>query len=382
MISPRSLAFVTSILATFLAYAYIISPDFVQQAFFTSVAYLNISSTSIFKSSAHTSQPSQAAPMAPQSISRSVTKKVYAAETPEGSGVTVRRSIGSMSLRNLSPFLMQVGSLSVSPSTVQVNFSLNDSYSLTPGSGFPDHPHRGQATVTYMIEGSSQHEDSAGHKGKLGPGDVQWMIAGKGIVHAEMPLFLPDEPNPMGMQLWIDLPKEHKMTAPTYQELSRNEIPTAFPEGSDGPVQVKVISGKSFGVESPVKHLGGCWYMDFQFKAGDVTVFQDLPAGWTAFLYILKGSLKVNGSESHEQFHTLVLSSESSENGVSITSTSPDSRAVLIAGEPLDQTVFQYGPFVMTTREEVQQTLMDYSTGKNGFENAHIWKSKIGASLM
>ncbi|CAE7096409.1 unnamed protein product [Rhizoctonia solani] len=324
------LAFVTSILATFLAYAYIVSPELIQQAFFTSVAYLNTTGTNIFKLSVHTPQPSQPVPMASQSISRSVTKKVL------------------------------------------------DHFHLAPGSGFPDHPHRGQATVTYMIEGSSQHEDSAGHKGKLGPGDVQWMIAGRGIIHAEMPLFLPDEPNPMGMQLWIDLPKEHKMTA----KLSRNEIPTAFPEGPEGPVQVKVISGKSFGVESPVKHLGGCWYMDFQFKASDTTVFQDLPAGWTAFLYILKGSLKVNESESHEQFHTLVLSSEQSENGVAITSTSPDARAVLIAGEPLDQTVVQYGPFVMTTREEVQQTLMDYSTGKNGFESAHTWKSKIGASLM
>ncbi|CAE6449955.1 unnamed protein product [Rhizoctonia solani] len=386
-ISPRSLAFVTSILATLLAYAYTISPEVVQQAFLTSVAYLNTTGTSIFKSSIHTPQSSQTIPMASQSVSRTVTKKVYAAETPEGAGAVVRRSIGSMTLRNLSPL---------------------DHFHLTPGSGFPDHPHRGQATVTYMIEGSSQHEDSAGHKGRLGPGDVQWMIAGRGIVHAEMPLFLPDEPNPMGMQLWIDLPKEHKMTAPTYQELSRNEIPTAFPEGPDGPVQVKVISGKSFGVESPVKHLegpdgpvqvkvisgksfgvespvkhlGGCWYMDFQFKASETTVFQDLPAGWTAFLYILKGSLKVNGSESYEQFHTLVLSSEKSEDGVAITSTSPDARAVLIAGEPLDQPVFQYGPFVMTTREEVQQTLMDYSTGKNGFENAHIWKSKIGTSLM
>ncbi|KAG8746670.1 hypothetical protein FRC10_003974 [Ceratobasidium sp. 414] len=304
--------------------------------------------------------------MATQSISRSVVKKVYAAETPEGAGAIVRRSIGSMSLRNLSPFLI-----------------------LTPGSGFPDHPHRGQATVTYMIEGinlntagSSQHEDSAGHKGVIGPGDVQWMIAGKGIVHAEMPVFGPDDPNPMGMQLWIDLPKEHKMTSPTYQELNRSQIPSAFPEGPDGPIEIKVISGKSFDAESPVKHLGGCWYMDFQFKANDVTVFQDLPSGWTAFLYILKGSLKVNNSELHDQFHTLVLSSEASENGVTITSTSPDARAVLIAGQPLDQTVFQYGPFVMTTREEVQQTLRDYSTGQNGFENAHTWKSKIGRGLM
>ncbi|KAG8719212.1 hypothetical protein FRC08_003366 [Ceratobasidium sp. 394] len=360
--ASRSLAFVSSILVVFLAYAYIISPELVHQAVYSSIAYLNPNTSPTVHQLQESSPKSET--MATQSISRSVIKKVYAAETPEGAGAIVRRSIGSMSLRNLSPFLML------------------DHFHLTPGSGFPDHPHRGQATVTYMIEGSSQHEDSAGHKGVIGPGDVQWMIAGKGIVHAEMPLFGPDDPNPMGMQLWIDLPKEHKMTSPTYQELNRSQIPSAFPEGPDGPIEIKVISGKSFGAESPVKHLGGCWYMDFQFKASDVTVFQDLPSGWTAFLYILKGSLKVNNSESHDHFHTLVLSSEDSENGVTITSTSPNARAVLIAGQPLDQTVFQYGPFVMTTREEVQQTLRDYSTGQNGFENAHIWKSKIGQGLM
>ncbi|KAG9124729.1 hypothetical protein FRC07_010464 [Ceratobasidium sp. 392] len=284
--ASRSLVFVSSILAVFLAYAYIISPSLVSQALSSSIAYLKPSITPTVRQ-LHESTP-RSQTMAAQSISRNVVKKVYAAETPEGAGAIVRRSIGSMSLRNLSPFLML------------------DHFHLTPGSGFPDHPHRGQATVTYMIEGSSQHEDSAGHKGTIGPGDVQWMIAGKGIVHAEMPLFGPDDPNPMGMQLWIDLPKEHKMTAPTYQELNRSQIPSAFPEGPDGPIEIKVISGKSFGAESPVKHLGGCWYMDFQFKASDVTVFQDLPSGWTAFLYILKGSLKVNNSESHEHFHTLV----------------------------------------------------------------------------
>ncbi|QRW00330.1 dicarboxylic amino acid permease [Ceratobasidium sp. AG-Ba] len=359
--TTRSLAFVSSVLVVIFAYAYIISPELLYKAF-SSVAHLNFTATSPTRLFYET--PNKSQKMSAQSISRNVVKKVYAAETPEGAGAVVRRSIGSMSLRNLSPFLI--------PGT----------RSLTPGSGFPDHPHRGQATVTYMIEGSSQHEDSAGHKGTLGPGDVQWMIAGKGIVHAEMPLFGPDDPNPMGMQLWIDLPKEHKMTTPTYQELNRSQIPSAFPESPDGPIEIKIISGKSFGVESPVKHLGGCWYMDFQFKASDATVFQELPSGWTAFLYILKGSLKVNNSESHDHFHTLVLSSGPSENGVTITSTSPDARAVLIAGEPLDQTVVQYGPFVMTTREEIQQTLRDYSTGQNGFENAHLWKSKIGSGMM
>ncbi|KAF8598553.1 RmlC-like cupin [Ceratobasidium sp. AG-I] len=205
--------------------------------------------------------------MATQSLSRTVAKKVYAVETPEGAGAVVRRSIGSMNLRNLSLFLML------------------DHSRVTPGSGFPDHPHRGQATVSYMIE-----VDDCGQSNRT----------------LRMPLFGPDDSYCEGVQLWVDLPKEHKMTEPSDQELKRSQIPSAFPEGPDGPIEVKVISGKSFGVESPVKHLGGCWYMDFQFKASNVTVFQDLPAGWTAFLYILNDSLKVDNSQSHNHFHILV----------------------------------------------------------------------------
>ncbi|KAH8106708.1 RmlC-like cupin domain-containing protein [Cristinia sonorae] len=299
--------------------------------------------------------------MAAAAVSRNVVKKILSVETPEGAGALVRRSIGTMKLKNLTPFL------------------LLDHFHVSKGAGFPDHPHRGQATVTYMLEGSSQHEDSAGHKGLIETGGVQWMSAGKGIIHAEMPVHGDNVPEPRGLQLWIDLPKESKMMEPNYQELSPSEIPVAYPEGPDGPTRIKVISGKSYGVESPVRPVGGCWYFHVLFDKKGSSIFQEIAPGWTAFIYTLKGSILVgNETVPHESYHTLVLSSDPAETGVKITAAEDDSNFVLIAGEPLDQTVFQYGPFVMTNREEIQKTLIDYQMGQNGFENAHTWKSVIG----
>ncbi|KAF5392202.1 hypothetical protein D9757_001411 [Collybiopsis confluens] len=316
--------------------------------------------------------------MSAASVSRNIVKKVLAVETPEGAGALVRRSIGSMTLRNLSPFLML------------------DHFTISKGAGFPDHPHRGQATVTYMLEGTSRHEDSAGHKGTIETGGVQWMCAGKGIIHAEMPVHEEGYPDPKGMQLWIDLPKQYKMVDPSYQELAPSEIPLAYPNGEDGPVKIKVVSGKSHGVESPVRPLGGCWYLHFSFNKKD-TVFQEIrtcrhdlylvvndltqaeASGWTTFIYIWKGAVTVGDDTlPAEAFHTLVLSSNEGETGVKLTSADDSTEFILVAGEPLNQTVFQYGPFVMTTREEIQKTLLDYQMGKNGFEKAHTWESEIG----
>jgi len=204
------------------------------------------------------------------------------------------------------------------------------------------------------------------------------MVAGKGIIHAEMPVHAPGLPEPRGLQLWVDLPKQYKMIDPAYYELGPKEIPSAYPEGEAGPVKIKIISGKSYGVESPVKAVGGCWYFHVIFNAKGA-IFQEIPKGWTSFLYILKGSLKV-GSDTVQQnhFYTLVLSANDNEDGVAIEATDDTTEFILVAGAPLDQTVVQYGPFVMTTREEIQKTLVDYQTGKNGFEKAHTWKSVIG----
>ncbi|THH07440.1 hypothetical protein EW145_g3383 [Phellinidium pouzarii] len=298
--------------------------------------------------------------MASTSVSRSVINKVLSIEQSEGAGARVRRSIGSTTLRNLTPFLML------------------DHFHVSEGAGFPDHPHRGQATVTYMLEGASNHEDSEGHKGTIVAGGVQWMCAGKGIIHAEMPVHAPGQPEPQGLQLWVDLPKQYKMVDPSYQELGPEGIPSAFPRGPDGGIEIKVISGKSFDIESPVRPLGGCWFFHIIMKKGG-TFFQELPAGWTTFFYNLKGTVKVGSDDSpYGPFHTVVLSANKNESGVQLTATEDNTEFVLISGEPLDQTVFQYGPFVMTSREEVQQTLMDYQYGKNGFEKAHSWKSEIG----
>ncbi|KAG8905817.1 hypothetical protein FRB99_008182 [Tulasnella sp. 403] len=292
-------------------------------------------------------------------VSRKVVTSVEAVETAEGQGATVRRSLGRGGINRLDPFIML------------------DQFYLKPGAGFPDHPHRGQATVTYMLEGFMQHEDSVGHKGTIGPGDLQWMIAGRGIMHAEMPLFGPGLANPVGLQLWIDLPRQHKMTKPSYQELTKDKIPTAFPEGPDGPSEVVVISGKSHGVESPVRHLGGCWCLDIKLKKKGAKVFQDIPAGWNAFFYTLQGKMLIK-EKKFEAYHTLLLSASEGETGVEVTAEEDDTRLVLFAGEPLNQPVVQIGPFVMNSREGIQQTILDYQMGKNGFENSRTWKSAIG----
>ncbi|CAK5263345.1 unnamed protein product [Mycena citricolor] len=294
------------------------------------------------------------------SVTRRVTKKVLAVEQLEGEGALVRRSIGTDQLRNLTPFLML------------------DHFHVKPGAGFPDHPHRGQSTVTYMLEGTSDHEDSAGHRGTIETGGVQWMVAGRGIIHAEMPVHAPGQPDPRGLQLWVNLPKQYKMVEPMYQELDAAGIPTAYPAGEDAGLRVKVISGISAGVESPVRSLGGCWYFHFIWNKEGVSTFQDLPKGWTAFIYVLKGTLLVgNDSIAHEAFHTLVLSADDVESGVLLKSGTNDTELMLAAAESIDEPIVQYGPFVMNTREEIMDTLRDYQLGRNGFEKAHSWKSEI-----
>ncbi|KAF6765161.1 pirin domain-containing protein [Ephemerocybe angulata] len=295
-------------------------------------------------------------------ISRNVVKKVFAVEQAEGQGARVRRSIGSGALRNLTPFLM-----------------LDHFRDVGSGAGFPDHPHRGQATVTYMIQGSMNHEDSLGNKGSLLAGGVQWMCAGKGIIHAEMPVVGAGVPLPVGFQLWVDLPKQYKMVEPSYQDLSPEGVPVAYPEGPEGPVSVRVISGKSHGVESPVRPLGGCWYFHVKLDKKGSNIFQDIPANWTTFAYIFKGRVAVGDTPTaYESYHTIVFSNEPEATGVSITAEEDGTELILIAGEPLDQPVFQYGPFVMNTKQEVEKALIDYRSGSNGFEKAHIWKSEIG----
>ncbi|BEJ13972.1 hypothetical protein CspHIS471_0311460 [Cutaneotrichosporon sp. HIS471] len=292
---------------------------------------------------------------------RSAGKILEAFDTAEGVGARVLRSIGTPALWNLSPFLIL------------------DHASVGQGAGFPDHPHRGMATVTYVLEGTMQHEDFMGNYGRLSRGDVQWMTAGRGVVHAEMPVVDPAHPvDAVALQLWLDLPAAKKMVKPSYKEKKADALARAtFPGGN-----VVVISGESHGAIGPIRPIAGCWFLDFTLQAGG-EVWQPIPEGWTGFIYVLEGSVAV-GDERKEvdKQNVCVLSAEVGEEGVKIRSRPRSgSRFVLIAGEPLDQPMVLQGPFVSTSRDGAAQALRDYQSGRNGFEKALGWRSDIGKDV-
>ncbi|XP_044139653.1 pirin [Bufo gargarizans] len=285
---------------------------------------------------------------------RKVTKLVLSVEQSEGVGARVRRSIGRSELRNLDPFLML------------------DEFKGCQPAGFPDHPHRGFETVSYLLDGGSMaHEDFCGHVGRLDPGDLQWMTAGRGIVHAEMPCT--DEPA-HGLQLWVNLRSSEKMVPPEYQELKNADIPKPSKDG----VTVTVISGESMGVKSKVYTRTPTLFLDFKLEKG-AKFTQAIPKGWTAFIYTLQGVIQVGSPDAQkkiEAHYTAVL--EDGDNVQLENKGDELAHLVLVAGEPINEPVVQHGPFVMNTREEISKTIEDYHLCKNGFERASTWKSKIG----
>jgi quercetin 2,3-dioxygenase len=288
-----------------------------------------------------------------------------AIEQSEGAGARVRRSIGTAKLRNFSPFLML------------------DHFTIGDGAGFPDHPHRGQETITYLLSGGVDHEDFTGHKGTIGPGDLQFMTAGKGIVHAEMPHKNPDGSPNIGMQLWVDLPEKLKYTEPRYRDLHASEIPVA--EVDNGRVTVKVISGQSHGVDS-VRDLAytPVWLLDVTIRAGG-SIRQPLPVNWNAFAYTLEGTATFgtgDGAKTVDQFHNVVFQQAGDFVEASVPEdASTPARFILCAGTPLDQKVVQYGPFVLTSQPEVYQAMVDFQSAQNGFERSFGWQSEIGKRM-
>lgn len=293
---------------------------------------------------------------------RSIGKIIYAAERSEGVGATVRRSIGVRDLRNFTPFL------------------LLDHFSVPTNAGFPDHPHRGQETVTLVMKNYMLHEDFTGSSGVLRPGDLQFMTAGKGICHSEMP-YSPDGTNVEGMQLWVDLPKDIKHTEPRYRDLRAEEIPVVR---ANDKVQVKVISGKSYGVES-VKELAytPMDYYWFTVQPGGEFEQAVLPE-FNGFMYVLNGTVELetgSASEVVKAHHTAFFKRD----GDCIKGRVPEDSAaadfVIIAGQALDQPVVQYGPFVETTKEDIYKAFNDYQSSSNGFEKANGWASEIGAGV-
>ncbi|KAH9620469.1 hypothetical protein KSS87_016579 [Heliosperma pusillum] len=281
---------------------------------------------------------------------RLVVKKVLAESQREGDGATVRRSIGRPGLKNLDPFLML------------------DEFSVSKPAGFPDHPHRGFETVTYMLEGAFAHQDFAGHKDVIRTGDVQWMTAGRGIVHSEMPVG--DGVN-KGLQLWINLSSKDKMIEPNYQELLREDIARAEKDG----VEVRIIAGESMGVQSPVYTRTPTMYLDFTLQPG-AEFAQPIPESFNAFVYIVEGEgvFGVSKSKPILAHHCVVLGPG---DGLCVWNKSSDAlRFVLIAGQPINEPIVQYGPFVMNTQAEIEKTFEDYQLCKNGFEMAKVWRSQ------
>ena len=270
---------------------------------------------------------------AEMSVPRAIRQAFLAVSQAEGAGARVRRSIGTPKLRNFSPFLML------------------DHFSISPGAGFPDHPHRGQETITYLLSGAVDHEDFAGNKGTIETGDLQFMTAGRGIMHAEMPRQNADGSPNVGIQLWVDLPKKLKSCEPRYRDLRAAEIPTV--DIDDGKVHIKVISGQSHGVDS-VKELAytPVWLLDINIKTGG-KVQQPLPVGWNAFAYTLNGTATFGvgkDSKTVPQYHNVVFEQAGDSVVIEVEEgSSEDARIVLIAGLPLDQKVSSPSAFPFLT---------------------------------
>jgi quercetin 2,3-dioxygenase len=278
---------------------------------------------------------------------REVVKIVNGMPTSDGAGVKLRRVIGQPALTELDPFLMLDEFGTDSP----------DDYIA----GFPEHPHRGFETVTYMLDGRMRHRDNHGHEGVLVPGSVQWMTAGRGIVHSEMPQ--QQEGRMRGFQLWLNLPARDKMTEPRYQEFGPERIPVATPAPG---VSVKVIAGRVGAIEGPISQPAtDPTYLDVALDAG-AQYLHVLPEQHAAFMYVFDGSVRVgDGADAAVvKAGTLAVLGEGSEVRLTGESKGEVSRAILVAGRPLHEPVARYGPFVMNTREQLMQAVDDFQKGR------------------
>ena len=275
--------------------------------------------------------------------SREIERIVEGIATSDGAGVKLTRVLTGKLQRRLDPFLMLDAFGSDNP----------DDYIA----GFPDHPHRGFETVTYMLSGRMRHRDSAGHEGLLEDGAVQWMTAGRGVIHSE----IPEQKDGVmeGFQLWLNLPAQRKMIEPWYRDFPSAAIPE-YVTGEN--VTVRVIAGASNGATGVVtREDTEPLYLDIHVPAG--TSFSTaLPDTHNAFIYVYRGSVKVAGTTVESQ-RMGILSNAPQADGVTLTAME-DARLILIAGKPLNEPIVQYGPFVMNTQEEIHQTLNDFNAGR------------------
>ena len=270
-----------------------------------------------------------------------IKKIVKAIQTSDGAGVKLKRSMGIPELDFIDPFLMfdEFGSEN------------KDDYIA----GFPDHPHRGIETVTYMLNGKFRHEDSTGNKGDLGPGSVQWMTAAGGIIHSEMPIM--KEGKLHGFQLWVNMPAKLKMSKPSYQNIEPKEIP----EFKDQEKKIKIIAGKYQDKIGPVKGISvDPIYIDVELEKDKIFNFI-IPSSHNAFVYLVYGEIKI-GNKKHEQLKNSNLICLQNGNDLKISAIKK-SKFLVIAGKPIGEPIARGGPFVMNTKEEILKAVQDYHSG-------------------
>ncbi len=260
----------------------------------------------------------------------------------EGAGVRLKRSIGTRTLDYLDPFLLLDHFASKDPDDYQA--------------GFPLHPHRGIETVTYVLSGVVDHRDTLGNSGSIGAGDVQWMTAGGGIMHEEMPQVRPEGID--GFQLWVNLPAKLKMTRPRYQEIRSADIPEIK---VDGGAKVRAITGTVDGVRGPVAGIAADpTYLDVSIPAHTSFTHQ-ITRGHTAFAYVFEGEAKIG--DDHQEIQHTRLAVWGDGDFVRVATGEGSVRFLLVSGKPLNEPIARYGPFVMNTREEIEQALADLRRG-------------------
>jgi hypothetical protein len=272
----------------------------------------------------------------------------------EGEGFLVRRPFPSRGFSFFDPFLLldEMGPMDLAPGEAK---------------GAPDHPHRGFETVTYMLSGRMEHKDSRGNAGRLGPGDVQWMTAGAGVVHSEMPEreFAREGGRMHGFQLWVNLPGRDKLMRPRYQEIPADRIPSAVSE--DGLVSVKVIAGEALGARAVIETRTPIIYLHYTIKPGG-SVEQPVPEGFNVFAYVIDGEGRFGADSRAARDGQMVLFDSGGE--TARISNPSDSREdldlLLLGGMPIGEPVARYGPFVMNTEAEIHQAFDDFRSGRMG----------------
>jgi len=289
---------------------------------------------------------------------RTVAGIVNSIETLEGGGFLVRRPFPKASFSDFDPFLLldEMGPMDVAAGEAK---------------GAPDHPHRGFETVTYMLSGDMEHKDSSGRAGRLRPGDVQWMTAGAGVVHAEMPSaeFMRTGGRMHGFQLWVNLPQRDKMIKPRYQEIPGSRIPKAT--SPDGLVSVSVIAGEAMGEKAVIETRTPIIYLHYKIESGGAAT-QKVPGAYNTFAYIVDGAGLFGIEGEHGADGQMIMFAPDGDD-VRIENPAEASETLevlLIAGVPLNEPIARYGPFVMNTEAEIHQAFEDYSRGRMGAINS------------